>query len=70
MKLKSINLFCFDFLLNLFFYRPKQFAYKTESVRGKARLQLPGWSCKECEEVKIVFFQKSCVNLFLFFLVL
>lgn len=31
-----------------------QFVYKPETVRGKARKQLPGWSCKDCEDVSTI----------------
>lgn len=31
----------------------KQIPYKTKPVRGKAKLDLPGWSCRECEDVRV-----------------
>lgn len=55
------------FILNLFFTctvvlsfpiekrNSPNYLYKPETVRGKARMELPGWSCKQCRDVCIFY---------------
>lgn len=42
-----------------FRFLEKQIPYKTKPVRGKARMELPGWACRECEDVSMCMIKKT-----------